>query len=623
MRLGSSLTVAAVLGGVACAPLDDDVDRAVRAAGLLADPELLAIEASGTWVETTPGGAEVVRAWIDAGVANRRYHKRVLVEVAAPHPDGWVRTMHPLAYEAALAGGRERWGGDTIEIFPDGGPGGGVVGPVLARARLQHDADGDGRDEMVATPWRRLWGDGPIDLPEDDPWLVVTSPVAADGAPTDVVFAPFDDPGRTMIAAIDEVIGRAQAAPGERHTLHLAMFNVTDDPLIDRLIAAHDAGVEVRVVFDGRKLRPWYTWFRGDDRLVAAGVPILGGFRPGGAMHDKIVMIDGRRVATGSFNWEPGARTDNHEAMFTTGDAALVRAYADRFTMLAGGAQMARGGAADPDGVASVSFAPDEAPYRILGRLIDRAARTIHVAMFTCKDVAYDDDDGGPTSLFAKLAAARRRGVDVRVVVDHGVHEASEYHGIESPDDPSDEWLEDQGIRVVRADNPRGRYASMHHKLTVIDGEVVVAGAFNWYHDAAYRNDEDQLVLRDRVLATRVTGELIDLFRQYDPAWDPAEWPQVRVRFAVRDDRTRWGDQVAIIGDLPALGGWSASGGLSLAAWSWPTWTGDVVLPAGVHLNWKAITRRTDGSVEWEPGPDRRATVPTGVGHATIAIEAR
>lgn len=615
---GTSRRAAALAGliGIAaggCLAAEESADEAARAAGLLAAPELLAFEASGTWPATAPGGAPFARGWIDARVANRRHHKRVLAEVVAPHPAGFAHTLHPMAYEGELGGGMERWGTDTLELF-----GGDGAGPVMARLRLQHDADGDGVDEMVVTPWRRIAGVGDAAAPPDERWLATDSPIAPDGAPLDVVFAPFQDPGETMIAAIDDVIARQRAAPGERHTLHAAVFNVTDDQLIDRLIEAHRTGVDVRVVFDGRKLRPWYEWYRGDDRLIGAGVPVLGAFRPGGAMHDKLVILDGRRMATGSFNWEPGARHENHEALFTSGEPTLVTAYAERFTALAGGPLTARTAAADPSAAVSVSFAPDEAPQRILGRLIDGATRSIHVAMFTCKDVAYDD-----TSLFQRLATARRRGVDVQIILDHGIHEASEYRGVISEDDPSDEWLEAQGIHVVRADNTRSPHASMHHKLAVIDGEVVVAGAFNWYFDAAYRNDEDQLVVRDRALAARVTGELAALIREYDPAWNPDAWPRVKVTFAVHDSRTQWGDTVAIAGELSELGAWSPAAALALDGASWPVWTGTVDLPAGSHLRWKAITRKADGSTSWEPGADRTTIVPTGGDTTVVRIDAR
>lgn len=62
---------------------------------------------------------------------------------------------------------------------------------------------------------------------------------------------------------------------------------------------------------------------------------------------------------------------------------------------------------------------------------------------------------------------------------------------------------------------------------------------------------------------------------------------------------------------------------LRLDGATWPLWTGEVELPAGSHLRWKAITLAADGSTRWEPGEDRRTIVPTGVARAEIRIDAR
>jgi hypothetical protein len=203
------------------------------------------------------------------------------------------------------------------------------------------------------------------------------------------------------------------------------------------------------------------------------------------------------------------------------------------------------------------------------------------------------------------------------------VHEASEFYGVVSPDDPADEWLEAQGVHVVRADDPRGPYASMHQKFAVFDDAIVVTGAFNWYFDAAYRNDEDQLVLRDPALARRYTGELVALLAEYDPAFDPAEWPSVEVRFAVDDARTRWGDQVIVVGDHPALGAWDPARGVRLDARTWPTWTGAASVPLGTHLAWKVVTRRADGTVAWEPGENRRSIAAADGDVVAVPVAAR
>jgi len=61
-------------------------------------------------------------------------------------------------------------------------------------------------------------------------------------------------------------------------------------------------------------------------------------------------------------------------------------------------------------------------------------------------------------------------------------------------------------VKVARADNPSGTYVSMHHKFVVSDGQVAVLGVFNWYHDAAFKNEENQVVGQDPKLAADLRG---------------------------------------------------------------------------------------------------------------------
>ncbi len=639
-RAGLAVGAAALIA--ACAgPVDDGAASSVQQV-VDAPCWLLSVNGSGTWIDaesaTDPdadGAAEVaaladpdlVHAWVDARVANLRYDKRVLVDVVARYQDGVVmRVLAPAEYRLPLSGGDERWGTDAIEIYPHGPGGLALDGPVGFRVRLQHDLDGDGVDEMVATPWRTLYGDGEFVPPADDPFAGLDSPARSDGNPDaepTILLPPFDDAGATVVAEIDRIIAAQRADPAGRHTLHAAVFNITDPEIVGKLIEAHRAGVEVRLVIDGRKLRPWYDWYDGDDRLLLAGVPLLGVRRPqSGAMHDKIALFDGHAVATGSFNWEWGARFENHENMLLSERPELVAAYARRFEAVAGGVRHPREYAADPAAPVSVSFAPDEQPYRIVGDLIDGARTTIEIAMFTAKDVEYWQD-GARTSILTRLVAAQQRGVAVTLITDAGIAEASEYYGVVSEDDQTDEWLEEQGVHVVRADNRFGPYASMHDKVTVIDREIAVTGAFNWYYDAAYRNDEDQIVWRDPAVARRYAGEMVDLLRRYDPEFDPAAWPRVTVDVTARDDRTAWGDQLRLVGDLDPVGGWDPTAGMALDGRDWPLWRGQLTLPAGVRLAHKLVLVTGAGATWWERGENRLFTVPTDTDRATLDLDFR
>jgi phosphatidylserine/phosphatidylglycerophosphate/cardiolipin synthase-like enzyme len=587
MRVATVL-VAALLAGCSAAPLEEGSSSSQRAS---APAWALDVLASGTWTET-----DAVRAWVDVKVANVRYHKRVLVEVYAPYENGQVlRTILPAWYKAS-EGSAERWGTDAIELYPTGGPNGSkLAGPVMVRARMQHDLDRDGRDEMITTAWRPLFGEGRVE-PKDDPWEPgLTSPVRATGKSFEALFTPFDDAGARVVKEIDEVIAAKAADPTGRHTIHAAIFNINDARITGALARAHRAGVEVRLVTEATKFRPAATWQTGDDQLVAAGVPLLGVRRPGrGAMHDKIAIFDGKKVATGSFNWEPNASVENHENMVVSDDPALVAAYARRFEMLAGDVQSEH--RIDRGAPAYASFGPDEEPHRLVGDLIDGAKKSLHVAMFTAKDVHYDG-----TSLLEKLIAAHQRGVEVILLTDYGICEAAEYFGRISDDDQTDEWVESFGIKVVRVEPPFGRYASMHHKMMVVDGETVVTGALNWYYDAAFLNDEDVLVAKDAALASRFTGEIVDLLRRYDPAFDASKWPSANLQLVVPKRDTQWGEEVVLFWDQ---NGWQSPIPLT----GWPEWKTTLTAPMGIRAEYKLAIRGPHG-LRWENGANRLLTV--------------
>ena len=579
---------------------------------------LLAVDGYGTWTEPdeTDNAFEVIHGWVDARVQNRRFDKRVMVEVAYPYGDAVMRTLHPARFKSDLGGGHENWGTDTVEIYPDGGPHGtDLSGPVMFRLRMQEDPDNDGQDQMVVTGWSVLYGDGDAWWPIPDPWAPGwASPERPSGEEPplpEVLYTPFDDGALTVVAQIERVIAAKLANPEERHTIHAAIFNINDPRIVDRLIAAHQVGVEVLLVTEGRKLSPEAYWQTEDDRLLSAGVPLLGVRRAGrGAMHNKFVIFDGRVLATGSFNWEVGSSMENHENMLVTEEPELIAAYARRFETLAGQVQRPRYAAHEPAGTISVSFAPDEEPHRIMGDLIDQASDTLHIAMFTCKNVEYEVD-GQTTSLFDKLAGAVGRGVEVIVITDYGIAEAAEYFGVMSEDDPMDEYLETLGVKVVLADNTFGQYSSMHHKFTVVDRQVAVTGAFNWYYDAAYLNDEDQLVWRNELLAADFAGEFVDLLRRYDPDYEAGHWPRVNLHFALHHEQTAFGDTVVLVGDLPELGSWDPNKGIALDGGAWPTWLGSLELPAGIRLEYKFATIQAGGGIIWHKGQNRTLRVPT------------
>ncbi len=80
---------------------------------------------------------------------------------------------------------------------------------------------------------------------------------------------------------------------------------------------------------------------------------------------------------------------------------------------------------------------------------------------------------------------------------------------------------------------------------------------------------------------------------------------------------TTWhGQNVFVVGNVPALGGWNPAGAVPLSSADYPVWKGTRVLPGGTAIEYKYIKKNPDGKVEWEPGANRAFTTPAD-GQAT------
>ncbi len=73
---------------------------------------------------------------------------------------------------------------------------------------------------------------------------------------------------------------------------------------------------------------------------------------------------------------------------------------------------------------------------------------------------------------------------------------------------------------------------------------------------------------------------------------------------------TSWGQDIYLVGNIPALGGWDTTKAIRLSSADYPNWTQRVSLPAGSAVEYKFINKATDGTVVWESGANRSASLP-------------
>lgn len=129
---------------------------------------------------------------------------------------------------------------------------------------------------------------------------------------------------------------------------------------------------------------------------------------------------------------------------------------------------------------------------RAAQQLIDRAERRVWLAMYVVRP-----DDGPVRALLAALAAAARRGVEVRVALDRSALREGE---AEPKHEAAVAWLQQHGIAVLLDDER----TTAHAKVLVVDGRWVLAGSHNWTYSALARNHELSWLVDDPATAARV-----------------------------------------------------------------------------------------------------------------------
>jgi len=137
-----------------------------------------------------------------------------------------------------------------------------------------------------------------------------------------VKFAPEDDCTGAIVAEFDKATA----------TIDYQLFNFTSPPIADALIRAHKRGVRVRLLLDdGANERPkgGRRYYSQAVRCKEAGLSVyLDRKHP--IAHNKVRIIDGRFLISGSFN-DSRAANRNAENLYFEDDAATVKRYLENF----------------------------------------------------------------------------------------------------------------------------------------------------------------------------------------------------------------------------------------------------------------------------------------------------
>ena len=113
---------------------------------------------------------------------------------------------------------------------------------------------------------------------------------------------------------------------GAKKSIDMAIYDINLDQLVHHL-AVQSKKLKVRVVVDRRQSKGSHSLV---STLIKAGVEVRYGHQKG-IMHNKFVIIDGKNLELGSFNYTNHATKANQENQLYLFSAPVVARYQERF----------------------------------------------------------------------------------------------------------------------------------------------------------------------------------------------------------------------------------------------------------------------------------------------------
>lgn len=107
-----------------------------------------------------------------------------------------------------------------------------------------------------------------------------------------------------------------------QNSIFVMAYYLTAEPIIDALIEAHDRGVLVHILVDKTQVgkSPYLK------KIIGAGIPVMNDSKVAIA-HNKTMIIDGKTLVTGSYNFTDAAEYRNAENLLIIHNSDLAAVY--------------------------------------------------------------------------------------------------------------------------------------------------------------------------------------------------------------------------------------------------------------------------------------------------------
>ena len=285
---------------------------------------------------------------------------------------------------------------------------------------------------------------------------------------------------------------------GATKRLEIAVQELESEPIAKAIIRARQHKLLVKLVLeldylraDRARLDPWVPGGKHEknreiqNAILRANIDVKPDYNAS-IFHQKFIVRDGSAVLTGSTNFTPTGVGKNLNHVVIVRDADVAKIYAREFREIQHGRFGKRNEGHDPTppelSVSSVPikilFAPDHSPEMEIMKQMSKGRKRIDFAIFTFSASSGIDDT---------MILQRTSNIPIRGVFDANMG-AMSWSAIPE--------LKKKGVKLFKV-KPGGGVGKLHHKLMVIDEQVVIAGSFNYTGPANRVNDENIIILGD------------------------------------------------------------------------------------------------------------------------------
>ena len=280
--------------------------------------------------------------------------------------------------------------------------------------------------------------------------------------------------------------------------LLIAVQELESKPIAEAIIRARSRKILVKLVLEQDYLKssravsdPWNPGGKNEanrqiqDAILRSKIDVKCDYNTS-IFHQKFIVRDGGSVLTGSTNFTPTGTHENLNHIVVVHDDKVAKIYSREFREIQQGhfGKLNEGHDKAPTDVVvsnvpiRVLFAPDHNPEMEIMKQMMKARKRIDFAIFT-----YAQSSGIDDTMLRLLDT----NIPIRGAFD-GKQGAQDWAAIPK--------LKKKGAKMF-AVNQSSTVRKLHHKLMVLDDQVVIAGSFNYTGPANRLNDENIIILGD------------------------------------------------------------------------------------------------------------------------------